>query len=208
MAGGLFHDKNGVYEGNALLPIPSEGDTLRYEDTLGDFEGTPLIQVNPTAAPNEVQITGSATPALGEIRFFSPLDFEDVSASNAINPYFIQANPSQTITGGFVGGGVNMSPTITFDNGLFIWEGTRISPNITSLVNPVFAAFTLLQALPVLRSTTAGFNPLNSLTLNVGVTMENAGVVVALTAATNFGMSFSPQTRVTGAFSTMSVTNQ
>ena len=161
-----------------------------------------------TAAGQELILRGTTASNLGQVRFRSPITFDDTVPANALNAYFIQASPPQAITAVFIGGGVNMSPVITFTNSIFIWEGTRISPNITSLVNPFFAAFTLLQALPVLRSATAGFSPLNSLTLNIGVTMENAGIAIPLTAATNFGISFSPQTRVTGVFSSMSVTNQ
>jgi len=163
-----------------------------------------------TAVSEELALRGTSNANLGLIRAQSPIVFDDTAAANALSPYFVDVPlaTAQTFPGVFIGGGFNASPTINFANSIFIWEGNRISPNITSGVNPSFAAFTLLQALPVLRSVTAGFNPLNSLTLNIGVTMENAGVVIPLTAATNFGISFSPQTRVTGAFSTMSVTSQ
>ncbi|MGI9491224.1 MAG: hypothetical protein ACR2QF_02235, partial [Geminicoccaceae bacterium] len=161
-----------------------------------------------TAASQELTLTGTTNANLGQVRFGSPIIFDDVSAANALNPYFVRANPSQTFSGAFVGGGASFSPTITFTGSTFVWEGMQIAPSITSGTPPGFAAFTLLNALPVLRGGVAGNNPLNSLTLNVGVTMENFGVGVALTTATNFGVSFSPQTRVTGIFSTMSVTNQ
>lgn len=161
-----------------------------------------------TAVSEELTLRGTTNANLGQIRCQSPIRFDDVSAANALSPYFVQANPTQNFTTGFVGGGVDMSPTINFSNSFFIWEGTKIAPNITSGVAPTFAAFTLLNALPVLRSVTTGFSPLNALTLNIGVTIENAGVAIALTTASNFGVSFSPQTRVTGIFSSMTVTAQ
>lgn len=161
-----------------------------------------------TGASEELNLRGSSNANLGLIRSQSPIVFDDQSAANALSPYFVQAIPTQSFSGVFIGGGVDMSPTVTFTGGTFIWEGTKIAPRITSGVTPGFAAFTLLNALPVLTGAATGNNPLNALTLNVGVTMENSGVVVALTTTSNFGVSFAPQVRVTGIFSTMTVLNQ
>lgn len=187
-------------------------------DELGDDDHTQYLllagrsggqsAIGGTLASQELSLRGTTNANLGQVRLGSPIIFDDVSAANAINPYFVRANPVQSFSAGFVGGGASFSPTITFTGSTFIWEGMQIAPSITSGVAPGFAAFTLLNALPVLRGNTTGQPPLNALTLNVGVTMENFGIGVALTTATNFGVSFSPQTRVTGIFSTMSVTSQ
>lgn len=195
----------GATDHGALMGL-GDDDHIQYLLLAGRVGGQ--VANGGTGSSQELVLRGTAGVNLGQIRCQSPIDFDDIQAANALNPYFVQANPTQTFTGAFIGGGANYSPIITFNHPVTIWEGMRISPNITSNVAPSFAAFTLLQALPVLRSVTAGFNPLSALTLNVGVTMENAGVVVALAASNNFGMSFSPQTRVTGVFSSMSVTNQ
>lgn len=195
----------GVSDHGDLTGLPDD-DHSQYLLLAGRAGGQAAI--GGTAVSEELNLRGTTNANLGQVRLQAPIDFDDTSPANALNPYFVRARPTQTFSTGFVGGGASFSPTITFTGSTFIWEGMQIAPSITSGTAPGFAAFTLLNALPVLRGGVAGNNPLNALTLNVGVTMENFGVGVALTSASNFGVSFSPQTRVTGIFSTMTVTNQ
>jgi hypothetical protein len=127
-----------------------------------------------TGASEELNLQGSSDADLGQIRVWSPIDVEDITAANALNPFAFRFQATQVIPDTFIGGGVSVSPTINFGNGIFIWEGVRGAPIIQSDVAPVFAAFTLFNALPALRSGASGtFNPLAALVLNAGPVIEH-----------------------------------
>lgn len=126
-----------------------------------------------TGAADDLTLRGTAHADLGEIVCESPIDIGDTTAAAqaGISSYFINAAPTQTLNFEFIGGGINISPIIDFNSAVWIWEGLRCSPEITSKVNPGFAAFALFQALAVLKAGTgAMYNPLNALSLNSGVT--------------------------------------
>lgn len=159
-----------------------------------------------TIASGELILRGSTAVDQGLIRSQSPLVFDATPVTNSA--YSVSAAYTDTVTGAFVGGIFNASPTLTFDNGLFIWEGLRVAPNIQSLAPPSFAAFTLMNALATLRAgPNASDNPLNPLVVNHGVALEN-GFAGNRTAASSFGMNFAPQTRATVSGAVMNVTSQ
>lgn len=154
-----------------------------------------------TGAGEELVFQGSSNSNLGQVRMRSPIDFDDVTAANALNPYSIRDASVQSFSASFIGGTFNASPTITFSNAVFVWEALRGAPNIQSLVSPAFAAFALFQGLPLLRAgPTAGHNPLNALTLNAGVTQQNEFTgtkSVATSTCINFAHSL--KTTIAGA---------
>jgi hypothetical protein len=161
-----------------------------------------------TLAGNRLVLQGSTNANLGLVEFQSPVVIDNpIAAGVALSPYAFSYNPTETYAAGFIGGAYNASPAITFNNALFIWEGLRGAPNILSGVAPSFAAFTLFQALPTLRTVNA-LSPLNTIVLNGGPSTAQEGGGVAATTAAVTVISATPQTRATGAFGTMSVTNQ
>jgi hypothetical protein len=162
-----------------------------------------------TGASEELELRGTTNANLGIVRVWSPIDVEDIIAAAALQTHAYQFNPTQSIGGGpFVGGGVNISPTINFTFPTFIWEGMRGGPTIQSDVAPGFAAFTLFNALPVLAAGASGtFNPLGALVLNAGPTTLNA-FAGSRTSVTSTVINAGPQTRATLSGGTMNVTEQ
>ena len=159
------------------------------------------------AAGEELGLRGSADANLGLLRAQSPIVFNDVTPAVALSPYSIDDSSVQTINQAYVGGTYSDRKTITFTNSLFVYETLRGSPIITSGVTPSFAAFTLFNALPVLRAGAgAGQNPLQALTLNVGAVIENP-VVGTRTAANNTAVNAAMQTKASISGAVMTMTN-
>jgi hypothetical protein len=160
-----------------------------------------------TGASEELELRGTTNANLGIVRSWSPIEVEDITAAAALQTHAYQFQPTQTIGGGpFVGGGVNISPTINFTFPTFIWEGMRGAPDIQSDVAPGFAAFTLFNALPTLRAGAGGtFNPLGALVLNAGATTQNdfTGTRTSLTSTV---INAGPQTRATLSGGAMAMT--
>lgn len=140
----------------------------------------------------------------GRINMNSPLVFGSYSATTA--SYGFEYTATESFTALFVGGGLNFSGNITFSAPTFIYESFRGAPSIFTAVDPGFAAYTVLQALPAMHSGAgAGHNPLSPLILNAGPSLNHAftGVRTTLTmAAVNFAASI--RTTSTG---TLNVTN-
>lgn len=128
-----------------------------------------------TDPADELGLQGSDDPGLGLIRAYSPIDFEDVSPAVALSPYSVRDASVQSFSAPYIGGTFGDLKTIDFSNAVFVYETLRGSPNITSLVSPGFAGFTLFQALPVLNSGSgASHDPLQALVLNAGPTARHA----------------------------------
>lgn len=201
----LTNPNAGVSDHGALTGL-SDDDHLQYLLLAGRAGGQ--VAIGGTAAGEELGLRGSSNANLGLIRASSPIVFDDISAANALSPYSVADTATQVFTAGFVGGVFNASPNIDFSNALFIWEGMRGAPLIESSVAPGFAAFTLFNALPVLRAGPgAGQNPLQALVLNAGATLEN-DFTGTKTAVNNLGVSWAPQTRAGVSGAVMTVTNQ
>jgi len=162
-----------------------------------------------TAASGELVLRGTSNANLGLIRSHSPIVWEDTAPANALSAYFAEVPlaVSQAFTAGFIGGGFNASPTITFSASTFIWEGMRIAPNIRSLTSPAFAAFTMFQGLPLLRAGSGGtHNPLSPLVINAGPTVQNE-FSGARTTASCSAINWAPTVKATVSGAVMSVTN-
>lgn len=158
-----------------------------------------------TGASEVMVMRGTSNANLGLIQLESPLQIQSVAAATALESHAVTYSPTENYTAAFVGGGMDMSPTIDFSNSTFIWEAFRGAPTITSGVNPAFAAFTVLQALPVLR-TTSGFKPLNALVLNAGPTLENDGGTFGLpNTTTAIIINAVPQVRVRQSFDVLNM---
>lgn len=193
-----------LYDDHGALQGLGDDDHAQYLLLAGRAGGQTAFG-SPTTAES-LTLGGSSGANPGTIECLSGINVQDISAGT--QAYALEYDPTQNL-GVYIGGGVNISPDVTFTGGTFIYEVLRGAPRVTSATTPGFAAFTLFNALAILRSATAGNNPLQSLCLNVGVVIENAAPAgTALTTANNTGVNFAPQTRVLNAFSTMSVTAQ
>jgi hypothetical protein len=161
--------------------------TLRWDGV--DWVENSNILINPAA---DIDIQADATT--GFVNLDSPVIFGPYSGvTGAV--YGFNYTAVESFTGGFVGGGLNFSGVITFSNSLFIYEAFRGAPNITSGVNPGFAAFTVLQAIPILNAGAgAGNNPLAATVLNANPTFNNPFSGARTTSAV-FGTNFGPQVR-------------
>jgi len=154
----------------------------------------------------DLTLAGNPGANPGFVNINSPIIFGSYSG-NPLAAYALSYTETESFPGGFVGGGLNFSGTIDFANNVFIYESFRGSPTITSGIIPGFAAYTIMQALPVLRGGAAFFRPLNSLLINGGPTLENFGAGISLTTAQSIGLAFSSQTRASAGLATMNVTN-
>lgn len=157
--------------------------------------------------PFVANIGGAATANVGAD---SPITFTDHTALDAFSPYDV-AVPLSTVqvkAAPYLGGAFNASPTITFSTPTFIWEALRGGPNIQSLTAPTFAAFTLFQGVPRLRSGPAGTNnPLQAIVLNAAPTTTNEFAGARTTPGAQ-GLNFVPITRAEVAGAVMTATAQ
>lgn len=161
-----------------------------------------------TGAGQELQLRGSTSTNLGLIRAQSPIVFDDVIPASSLSAYSISDQNTQTINGGYIGGTFADIKNITFTNITFVYEVLRGSPTIRRAANPGFSAFTLFNALSVLRGSSNTQTPLNSLCLNVGVTMENDIASSIMSNMINTGVNFAPQCRTSGFASTVNMSAQ
>lgn len=127
-----------------------------------------------TAAANDLTLQANTVgTGAGRIRANSPIEFGAYGATTAA--YGFNYTATENFSAAFIGGGLNFSGTITFTFGTFIYESFRGAPTINTGVNPGFAAYTVLQSLPSLRSGSgAGHNPLAALVLNAGPQIYHA----------------------------------
>ncbi|NOQ49140.1 MAG: hypothetical protein GQ553_00525 [Nitrosomonadaceae bacterium] len=140
--------------------------TLRWDSA--NWVENDNILIDPAG---DITIQGDATT--GFVNMDSPIIFGPYSGVTGAL-YGFSYTAVESFTGAFVGGGLNFSGTIGFTNATFIYESFRGSPAITTGVNPGFAAYTVLQALPTLiAGSGAGHNPLNMVTLNSGGVTRN-----------------------------------
>lgn len=160
-----------------------------------------------TAASEELILRGTTNANLGLVRLQAPIDFDDVTPANALNPHSIRDASTATIAAPFIGGTFNDSRTIDFSNSVFVYETLRGAPVITSGVAPTFAAFTLFQALPVLRGgSSTAFGPLQALILNAGPNIQAGSVAGTFTCPTATAVNFSPVLNPLASGRTIAVT--
>ncbi len=175
----------------------ANADLVRISTTGSEIVGGSSDADNLTLGANLV-LTGD-----GRILMNSAVEFGSISASSATHAFNYDA--VESYTAGFVGGGLAMAGTITFSNSLFIYESFRGAPIINTAVNPGFAAYTVLQALPSLNAGSgAGHNPLNPLVVNAAPVVVS-GFVGARTVGTMTIVNGSPQVRATLSGALMNV---
>ena len=190
-----------VHSGLTGLGAPAD-DHLQYLLLAGRAGGQTAI--GGTASNQELALRGTSNANLGAIRCQSPILFDDTLLSNATQ-YFIDATPTQVTTAAFVGGGLSLSPSITFGHSTAIWEGFRVGAILESSVNLGFSAMTLMQALPRSRSAVAGRNPIAITILNGGPLHEYTGGSGSVNAVT-IGVNWSPQIRASTSGGTINWT--
>ncbi len=183
---------------------PPADDHLQYLLLAGRAGGQVAFGSPDTA--EDLTLAGNPGPDPGFVRLNSPVIFGPYSA-NPLAAYGFDYDAVEAFTALFVGGGMNFSGTISFTNPTFIYESFRGAPEITTLVNPGFAAYTVMQALPALfAGPGAGNNPLNPLVVNAGVSVTNPFAGTRTTATmTAVNWSGLIRTQVSGAV--MNVTN-
>ncbi len=126
-----------------------------------------------TASQDDLTLQGTSFADLGFINLNSPVIFGPYTA-NSLAAYGFDYSVVDNPTGAFIGGGLNFSGTIATAHSTFIYESFRGAPTITTGVAPGFAAYTVLQALPLFSAgAAAGLNPLAPLVLNAGPAIEN-----------------------------------
>jgi len=211
-----------VREDNAWVTLASQGGvigpTIDHGDLLGLADDDHINYFFALGRAGGQSMIGGTNPAdgitlqgnvpnsgAGRININTGVVLGPYSSSTAL--YGFDYDPVETFTGAFIGGGLNFSGTHTFSNGTFIYESFRGSPTITTAVNPGFAAYTVLQALPQLNAGSgAGHNPLNPLVVNCAPTVVN-GFAGTRTVATSGVINGSPQLRTTVNGATMNCTN-
>jgi hypothetical protein len=180
----------------------ADDDHINYFFALGRAGGQSMIGGTNPADGITLQSNTTNTGA-GRINMNTPVEFGPYSSSTAL--YAFNYDAVEVFPGAFIGGGLNMSGTITTGHATFIYESFRGAPNVTTAVAPGFAAYTMMQALPQMNAGPTT-NPLNISLINGGPSTRNAFASVR-TSANVTGFNFSPS--VVGALNgaTMNVTN-
>ena len=200
--GSIHFTEGSITHGN-LLGLTAD-DHINYFFALGRAGGQSMIGGTNPADGITLQSNTTNTGA-GRINMLTPVEFGPYTSSTAV--YAFNYAATEVITAGFVGGGLNMSGTISFSNSTMIYESFRGSPQITSNVNPGFAAYTVLQALPsLIAGPGAGNRPLNPLIINAAPRVNNP-FSGARTSPVMAGMSNSPQINPSVSGAVMNVTN-
>lgn len=181
----------------------ADDDHLNYFFALGRAGGQSMIGGTLPADGITIQANVPNTGA-GRIFMNTPIEFGPYSTSTAL--YGFNYDPPENFTAAFVGGGLNFSGTIDFSDSTFIYESFRGAPQINSGVAPGFAAFTVLQALPLLNAgSVATHVPLAATIINAGPTQQNT-FSGTRTSGGATGISFSPQVKATLSGAVMNVT--
>ena len=158
---------HGLLEATSL----TDDDHLQYLLLAGRAGGQSAF--GGLAAADNLTLAASPVPGTGRIILNSPLVFGPYQPTGAL--YGFSYTATEAFTAAFIGGGLNFSGTISFLGGTFIYESYRGAPTITTLGNPGFAAYTVLQALPAFVSGSgAGHNPLSPLILNAGPNVSHS----------------------------------
>lgn len=205
----------GFAEAFAVPPAPFSGihaalaglaadDHLQYALLAGRVGGQSLFG-GVTGFPGDLTLQGNTAASLGRIFANSPIVFGPYVPSG--EAYAFQYNASEAFNSNFIGGGLNMSGNLTFSQPTFIYESFRGSPTINTNANPGFAAYTVLQALPVLSAgPNAGHNPLNPLILNAGPRLTN-GFAGTRTSTNVAGINWAPTNNPAANGAVMVITN-
>lgn len=139
-------------------------------------------------------------------------DLAQLNGGLTINDTFTNSAQTQnlilsdtfTTGGGYLGGGILSNGTVTYNNSFFIWALLQESKVYLAAAGPGFAAFTLFNALPVIRNS-GNFNLVQALVLNCGVVHDRSTSGTSTTAQTT-GLSFAAQARASASGATMTYT--
>jgi len=187
--------------------VPATGIRTFGVGTQDPGFGSWSITLGRLASPNTMAFNGAFDTlfsiASGQVFDFNgPLTLTDTLSPASFN---MIVNDTFTTGGGFNGGVIDSTGTITYDNGFFIW-GLMVERKLyRGDAAPGFAAFTLFNALPVIENE-GNFDIVSALVLNVGVAHSRRTAGTSNVQFTN-GLAFSPQLRATvaGAIMTRSV---
>ena len=155
--------------------------------------GSITLALGGPALPNSMLFQGAFdalfSVAAGQtFEFDGPMLLTDTLSLTHQNNILL--NDTFTTGGGFNGGGIRSTGTITYNNSFFIWGLMVEQKTYRALANPGFAAFTLFNALPIIENA-GNFNLVTALTLNVGINHRRTTSGTSTTVGTT-GMNFSP----------------
>ena len=196
--------------GGVFTLTQSSGVSPLTVDLTTDFFYKPGIAGGQTAFGGTVAADGLVLAAnaagndgLIELDSEVQIDFDPTGLGLT---HFINVIPTYTGAAG-LNGGFNYSPSITVTSAVSIIEAIRGLPTITQEAATAFSAFTLFQALPIVRTVNASFNPMQALILNAGPANEVSGAISPPVNPQLQGMNFAPQVRALTAGGLSSVTN-
>lgn len=130
-------------------------------------------------------------------------------SSNVFHLAQTEMSYNETIStgaGAYVGGFLQDVGTINVQTGVFIWSMLAEQRVYDQQASPGFAAFTMFQDIPILRSSGA-FPPLQQLHMNIGANTRNQASGGTLTTNQVVGINLAAQLSATGAGSRMNLTN-
>ena len=220
---GLFGTILNLFQTNGASPISIDLAAalgLSSLQTLYDVApATPQIIIN--AVPEALTIQASVAGEVFSVHDIAGNEILTVRANpdtvtvegaftirdafiNGAAPISLVLDDTFTTGGGFNGGGISSTGTVTYDNSFFIWALLSETKVYQGAAAPGFAAFTLFNALPRIVNS-GNFNLTQALVLNVGVTHERATAGTSTTVQVA-GVSFSAQARASIAGAAMTYT--
>lgn len=190
------------------------GDVFAVRDTLNQdllrLSTTGGSVVGGSNAGNTLTLEGAlaATADTGIVRVNSPitLAYDTFSNTTPAQQFMMNWGPTFTASGAYIGGALQVAPTVTISTGTFIPATFSDTSNMLQAATPGFSAFTFINELAVIRNS-GNFNLMSALVINVGLTHERNTSGTSTTPGTT-GLSFSPQTRATVSGAVMTKTDQ
>ena len=174
-----------------------------------DFRSLADLIFSGTVAGDILNIQGrSGSPDTGRVEFGSPIEsnYDTFSNTTPAEQYAFRWRPTFTASLAYVGGFLNVAPTVTISTGVFIPATFSDGSNMLTALAPGFSAFTFINELAIIENL-GNFNLMSALIINVGLVHERNTAGTSTTPGIT-GMSFSPQTRATISGGVMTKTAQ
>lgn len=173
---------------NALEPL-----------TIQDSVAGAIFRVNDSAGGQIFEVDDTFVEVDGQLRIIDAFPNHGVQTA-------ITVEDNYSTGGAFVGGSLAHIGTITYDNAVSIFGTFAEQATYVAAVGPGFAAYTMMQGLPIFSSG-AGFNQIQVIGINMAPvhTRVTAGTS---TVTTKTGLSFQPQTRAQVAGAVQTITTQ
>lgn len=151
--------------------------------------------VGGSGASDELALRGSSDGGTGFVRINSPVRFADDFWGAGGQPKTagpIVFAPDIGNTGTSALGFMNVDPTATIDSGVFFWLTLQAAGTFQQTAAPVFAAFTLFQAVPKIWTNSTTTPPMNVQLVSGAprISADGAGGVVTAPGVT--GLQFTP----------------